>query len=75
MNYLKGYYNKDDCTFVFIKKIVQEKEIKLKEFNCKLLYGILPCNKNLMKSKLKWWMWCMSSTTEYQTSTVGVCIC
>ena len=29
-NYLKGYCNKDDCTFVFIKKIVQEKEIKLK---------------------------------------------
>ena len=40
-NYLKGYCNKDDCTFVFIKKIVQEKEIKLKEFNYKLLYGIL----------------------------------
>ena len=52
-NYLKGYCNKDDCTFVFIKKIVQEKEIKLKEFNYKLLYGILPCNKNLMKWKLK----------------------
>ena len=46
---LKGYCNKDDCTFVFNKKIVQEKEIKLKEFNYKLLYGILPCNKNLMK--------------------------
>ena len=53
MNYLKGYCNKDDCTFVLIKTIVQEKEIKLKEFNYKLLYGILPCIKNLMKWKLK----------------------
>ena len=52
-NYLKGYCNKDDCTFVFIKKIVQEKEIKLKEFYYKLLYGILPCNKNLRKLKVK----------------------
>ena len=52
-NYLKGYCNGNDCTFVFIKKIVQEREIKLKEFNYKLLDGILPCNKNLMKWKLK----------------------
>ena len=31
LNYLKGYCNMDDCTFVFIRKIVQEKAIKLKE--------------------------------------------
>ena len=36
--YLKSHCNKDDCTFVFIKKT--EKEIKLKEFNYKLLHGI-----------------------------------
>ena len=31
----------------------QEKEIKLKEFNFKLLHNILPCNKNLAKWKIK----------------------
>ena len=36
-----------------MRKIVQEKEIKLKEFNYKLLHGILPCNKNLMKWKIR----------------------
>ena len=30
-NYLKGYCTMDDCTFVFIRKIAQEKAIKLKE--------------------------------------------
>ena len=43
--YLKSHCDKDDFTFVFIKKTVKEKEIKLKEFNYKLLHGILPCNK------------------------------
>ena len=38
--------------FVFMKQIVQEKEIKLKEFNYKLHHGILPCNKNFMKGKI-----------------------
>ena len=42
--YLKSHCDKDDFTFVFIKKIVR-KEIKLKEFNYILLHGILPCNK------------------------------
>ena len=37
----------------FTKKIKLEKEIKLKEFNFKLLHGILPCNRNLEKWKLK----------------------
>ena len=36
--YLKRHCDKDDCTFVFIKKT--EKEIKLKEFNYKLLHDI-----------------------------------
>ena len=35
--------DKDDFTFVFMREIVQEKEIKLKEFNYKLHHGILPC--------------------------------
>ena len=51
--YLKSHCDKDDFTFVFMRKIVQEKEIKLKEFNYKLLHGILPCNKNLMKWKIR----------------------
>ena len=34
----------------FIKKIVLEKEIKLKEFNFKMLHGILSCKKNLKQS-------------------------
>ena len=51
--YLKLHYSKDDFTFVFLDKIVQEKEINQKEFNYKLLRGILPCNKNLMKWKIR----------------------
>ena len=51
--FLKRHCDKDDFTFVLIKKIVKEKEIKLKEFNYKLLHGILPCNKNLMKWKIR----------------------
>ena len=51
--YLKSHCDKDNFTFVFKRKIVQEKEIKLKEFNYKLLHGILPCNKNLMKWKIR----------------------
>ena len=51
--YLKSHSDKDNFTFVFKRKIVQEKEIKLKEFNFKLLHGILPCNKNLMKWKIR----------------------
>ena len=49
----KSRCDKDDFIFVFIKKIVQGKEINLKEFNYKSLHGILPCNKNLMKCKIR----------------------
>ena len=38
---------------IFTQKVKNEPEIKLKEFNFKLLHGILPCNKNLFKWKLK----------------------
>ena len=53
--YLKIHCDKNDFTFVFMKKIVQKKEIKLKEFNFinQLLQGILPCNTNLMKWKIR----------------------
>ena len=37
----------------FSTKVVQEKEIKLKEFNFKLLHNILPCNKNPAKWRIK----------------------
>ena len=38
---------------MFTNKVKIEKEIKLKEFNFKLLHGILPCNKNLEKWKIR----------------------
>ena len=34
---------------VFTKKVVSEKEIKLKEFNFKILHGILSCNATLKR--------------------------
>ena len=43
----------EDEALAFSAKVVQEKEIKLKEFNFKLLHNILPCNKNLAKWKIK----------------------
>jgi hypothetical protein len=39
--------------FIFTRKVVHEKEIKLKEFNFKVLHNILPCNYNLNKWKIK----------------------
>ena len=38
---------------LFTQKVHNEPEIKLKEFNFKFLHGILPCNVNLKKWKLK----------------------
>ena len=55
-DYLNRYnITRDDDSYghVFTKKVKFEKEIKLKEFNFKLLHGILPCNKNLEKWKIK----------------------
>ena len=37
----------------FIEKLYLKKEIKLKEFNFKVLHGILPCNCNLRKWKIR----------------------
>ena len=36
-----------------LKKVSLEKEIKLREFNFKVLHGILPFNKNLKQWKIK----------------------
>ena len=47
------YCTVDDLVKVFTTKIILEREIKLKEFNFKLLHGILPCNYNLKNWKIK----------------------
>ena len=52
-NYLTPFCNSDIEVNVFEKKVALECEIKLKEFNFKLLHGCLPCNRNLMKWKIK----------------------
>ena len=44
--FLQSFCNVDDSVHIFTKQVLLEKEIKLKEFNFKLLHGILPCNKN-----------------------------
>ena len=43
----------DDVNYIFTKKVSLEREIKLREFNFKVLHGILPCNKNLKQWKIK----------------------
>ena len=50
--YLAKYYTGDDASYIYKKKIIFQKEIKLKEFNIKLLHGILPCNLNLFRWKI-----------------------
>ena len=52
-NYLCKYCTFDDLTFIFRRKVAEEKEVKLREFNFKLSYGILPCNSNLKRWKLR----------------------
>ena len=51
--YLHCFGPKENQQRAFIQKIKFEKEIKLKEFNFKILHGILPCNQNLQKWKIK----------------------
>ena len=50
---LQPFCSVDDVIDVFTRKLLLEKEIKLKEFNFKLLHGILPCNKNLKRWQIK----------------------
>ena len=38
---------------MFISKVVNERENKIREFNYKVLHGVLACNKNLKKWKLR----------------------
>ena len=52
-NFLSLFCRIDDMVKVFTRKIVLQKEIKLHEFNFKLVYGILPCNVNLRKWGIK----------------------
>ena len=51
--FLVPYCNNIDAIDVYIRKVVSEKEIKLKEFNFKVLHGILACNVNLKRWKIK----------------------
>ena len=52
-NFLASYCAADKEMQAFVAKVVQEKEKKLKEFNFKLLHGIMPCNKNLFRWKIR----------------------
>ena len=51
--YLTHFFSFEEEVKIFSSKINGEKEIKLKEFNFKMLHGILPCNANLSKWKIK----------------------
>ena len=51
--FLSQYASADvNIDYVYRRKVMAERETKLKEFNYKLIYGILPCNKNLEKWKI-----------------------
>ena len=52
-NYLVQFCNNDEEVSAFTKKVALVREIKLKEFNFKVLHGILPCNLNLMRWKIR----------------------
>ena len=52
-NYLVPFCNNDEEVSAFIKKVSLVREIKLKEFNFKVLHGILSCNLNLMRWKIR----------------------
>ena len=52
-NYLVTFCKSDEEVSVFTKKVALVREIKLKEFIFKVLHGILPCNLNLMRWKIR----------------------
>ena len=52
-NFLAAYCAADKEMQAFSAKVVQTKEKKLKEFNFKLLHGILSCNKDLFRWKIR----------------------
>ena len=51
--YLSHYCTKENLSLeeAFQEKLCNEKEIKLKEFNFKIMHNILPCNYKLYKWK------------------------
>ena len=51
--YLRQYRDIDDVNYTYTERVWLEKEIKLKEFNFKVLHGILPCDKNLKQWKIR----------------------
>ena len=51
--FLAPYCSSTDAIHVYTRKVVSEKEIKLKEFNFKVLHGILACNVNLKRWKIE----------------------
>ena len=53
IKYLAQFCTEEDIYVAFNRKVLAEKEIKLKEFNFKLLHGILPCNKNLKQWRIR----------------------
>jgi hypothetical protein len=53
IKYLTQFCTEEDICGAFNKKVLVEREIKLKEFNFKLLHGILPCNKNLKQWRIR----------------------
>ena len=72
-NYLAAYCESDEEISAFSRIVSHEKEIKFKEFNFKVLHGILPCNRNLMrwtKNKVWWQLWCLWRSPKYWTSFI-----
>ena len=45
--------NQIDEKELFVRRVCYEQDKKLKEFNFKMLYGILPCGVNLKKWKIR----------------------
>ncbi len=52
-NYIAQHCDKENELVAFRSKVFSEKEIKLKEFNFKVLHGILPCNSNLFRWRIR----------------------
>ena len=52
-SYMAQVCDKEQELTAFRSKVVLEQEIKLKEFNFKMLHGILPCNRNLFRWKIR----------------------
>ena len=52
-NLLQPFCSVNDVINVLTRNLLLQKEIKLKEFNFKLLHGILPCNMNLKRWRVK----------------------